>query len=211
MISLATGYERLQRRASITSSARFNASERVQARATLAIWAVAMMSTYVMMLSLASLIAPPTAQKYAVQINLLNVALSLIVLIVSIIEAMRDHGKMAHVYHEAALKVREIQHAVANAYAGGGMSAQDLEHSQTEYDKVLRETAVNHLEIDVLLVEITKGIARDSAEERRLGWFEIVLKRVKYARLWANQFLLYWACMVGAPLTVAFSLFKWGI
>lgn len=211
MSTLATGYERLQRRASITSSARFNASERVQARATLAIWAVAMMSTYVMMLSLAALITPSTAQKYSIQINVLNVALSLVVLIVSIIEAMRDHGKMAHVYHEAALKVREIQHAVANTQASGGMSAQDLDQSQTEYDKVLRETAVNHLEIDVLLVEITKGIARDSAEERRLGRLESFLKRLKYARLWANQFLLYWACMVGAPLIVGLSLCNWGV
>jgi hypothetical protein len=202
MSALLPAYEKLQRRASITSSARFNASVRIQKRASLSIWAISLASVYLLMLSLVPLILPKIGEGYSAHINAINACLSLIVLVTSIIEGMRDHGKIAHLYHEAGLRIREIQNAVAISMADGNLSAVELRTFQADYDRVLKEIGVNHLEIDVLQAEIAKGIARDSSQERPLGVLEDIGRRLSYFRLWLTQFTLYWLCIVGPPVIV---------
>lgn len=201
-MSLVPAYEKLQRRASITSSARFNASVRIQKRASLSVWAISLASIYLLMLSLVPLIFPKVGESYSPHINAINACLSLVVLVTSIIEAMRDHGRVAHLYHEAGLRIREIQNAVSISIADGKLSAEELRGFQAQYDKTLKEIGVNHLEIDVLQAEIAKGIARDSSSERKLGLGAYVAKRLSYFRLWLMQFILYWICIVGPPVLV---------
>lgn len=202
MNSLLKAYEKLQRRSSITSSARFNASVRIQKRASLSIWAVALMSVYLLMLSLAPLIVPWIGQTYSAEVNAVNACLSLIVLVVSVIESMRDHGRIAHLYHEAGLRIREMQNAVSISIADQNLSADELRRFQREYDRILREIGVNHLEIDVLEAELAKGVARDSSTERRLGYAATIARWAKFFFLWLKQFFLYWVCIIGPPLVV---------
>lgn len=206
MSTLLTAYEKLQRRASITSSARFNASVRVQRRASLSIWAISLMSVYLLMLSLVPLILTRIAEDYSAPINAINACLSLIVLVISVIESMRDHGRIAHLYHDAGLRIREVQNAVSISIADNKLSAEELRKFQGEYDRILREIGVNHLEIDVMQAEIAKSVARDSSAERRLGYLETLGKRLSYLRLWAAQFVLYWMCMIGPPVVVLWMI-----
>jgi len=163
------------------------------------------MSVYLLLLSLFPLIIPKVGEVYSAPINLVNAGLSLVLLVVSIIESMRDHGRTAHMCYDGGLRVRELQNAVSIAIASGHLSVEELRRFQDDYDRVLRETGVNHLEIDVLLVEITKGIARDSSAEHRLGLGEIVARRLSYLRLWAMQYILYLMCMVG-PLVIVWLI-----
>lgn len=203
MNAMLGAYEKLQRRASITSSARFNASVRIQKRASLSIWAVSLMSVYLLMLSLVPLIVPKIGQAYSSEINAINACLSLLVLVISIIESMRDHGRIAHLYHEAGLRVRALQNALTISIAEGMLGASELHRYQEDYDRTLREIGVNHLEIDVLQAEIAKGIARDSSAERQLGHIAIITRRISYARHWLAQFVLYWLCILAPPMAVA--------
>lgn len=206
MSSLLKAYEKLQRRASITSSARFNASVRVQRRASLSIWAISLMSVYLLMLSLVPLILTKIGESYSAQINAINACLSLIVLVISVIESMRDHGRIAHLYHDAGLRIREVQNAVSISIADNKLTADELRKYQNEYDRILKEIGVNHLEIDVVQAELAKSVARDSSGERRLGRLEALGKQLSYLRLWSGQFVLYWMCMISPPVIVLWMM-----
>ena len=202
MNKIEDAFKILERRTAVTSAARFNASQRVQLRATLALWAITAMSTYVIALSLISIIVP-NAKHFSTEIAVGNLSLSMLVLILSIIETMRDRGKSAHVFHACGLRIREVQNAVSNARLSDQMTNEDLLELQEQYDRVLRETDLNHAEIDILGFEISRGIARDSARERIIGWGECLWKRSQYYRLWVYQFAFYWACIL-CPLLLAY-------
>jgi hypothetical protein len=202
MTELLAAYRKLQRRASVTSSARFNASTRILKRGSFSIWAVSLMSVYLLMLSLLPLIVPKISETYSAPINAINAGLSLMLLVFSIIESMRDHGRTAQMCYDGGLRVRELQNAVSIAIASGALDVAELRKYQGEYDRILRETGVNHLEIDVLLVELTKGVARDSSTDRQIGFFAMLVRRLSYLRLWVAQFILYWVCMIGPLLVV---------
>ena len=164
------------------------------------------MSVYLLALSLVPFIIDKLGKKYGAEINAISACLSLLMLVVSVIESMRDHGRVAHLYQEAGLRIRKLQNDVSIAIAEGDCTAAELKKLQSEYDQILSDVGPNHKEVDVLKVEISKGISRDSSAERQLNLREHVAKRVSYYFYILAHSILYLMCMVG-PILVAAVVF----
>jgi hypothetical protein len=193
----------LERRAWVTAGARFNACQRLLNRASLAVWAVSLMAVYTIALSLATVtiecLAKPPILIWA---SLVTVMLSLLVLVISIIESMREHSRVAYIHHSTALRIREIHNAVEAARMAGTLDLAGLDHWRGEYDGALREAQLNHSDIDVVRFELERMIDRSSAPYPPLNRRKCITKRSKYILLWLREYAAYLGCILVPPVAV---------
>ena len=186
-----------------TYKSRFNAAARNRRKNELSTSAVAILSAYVMIFSLITTMLPQFSQGGTSQIILfISSALSIIILVVSQLEASQSYGLRAHTYHQSGLQIAELYNelrALKTRFATDKNEEfiRKVEDIARRYEDILKRSE-NHEDIDFACFRASKP----KYEDHSLNWFQVFLIRLF---LFAGQYFFYYLCMIVPP--VAFGIF----
>lgn len=186
-----------------TYKSRFNAAARNRRKNELSTRAVAILSAYVMIFSLITTMLPQFSQGGTSQIILfISSALSIIIIVVSQLEASQSYGLRAHTYHQSGLHISELYNelrALKTRYANDKNDdfISKVEDIAKRYDDFLKRSE-NHEDIDFECFRASKP----KYEDHNLTDKDV--SRIK-RHLFCGHYLFYYLCMILPPF--AFGLF----
>lgn len=143
----------LSRRIWTTKGARFNAHRRLIKQNEWSLRAIAFLSVYVTVLSVAILVpAFGLSAKMQAEISVGVAGLSLLILVFSLMESSRDYRVRAERLHLCAMELGRIQQRVDFAIAeAGGQLATSVQLLAGEYEDAIARCQENHDAIDNLM------------------------------------------------------------
>lgn len=181
-----------------TYKSRFNAAARNRRKNELSTRAVAILSAYVMIFSLITTMLPQFSTQGTSQIILfISSALSIIILVVSQLEASQNYGLRAHTYHQSGLQIAELYNelrALKTRFADkkGEEFIGKVEEIAKRYDDILKRSE-NHEDIDFACFRASKP----KYEDHNLKKWDLFCVQV---RLLAGQYLFYYLCISLPPI-----------
>lgn len=186
-----------------TYKSRFNAAARFRKKYDLSNKAVALLSAYVVIFSLLTSMLPQFAEGGTGSVILfISSALSIIILVVSQLEASQNYSVRALTNHQSGLQIAELYNdlrALKSRHAGNQCEEfhKGVEELSKKYDDILKRSE-NHEDIDFACFRASKPKFKDHALTKN----EIF--RIE-CRLFIGQYLFYYLCMVVPP--ILFGLF----
>jgi len=185
----------LSRRIWTTKGARFNGHRRLTKQNEWSLRAISFLSVYVTVLSIAILVpAFSLSAKLQAEISLGVAALSLMILVFSLLESSRDYRVRAERLHLCAMELGRIQQRVDFAIVqAGSQLATSIESLATEYEEAIRRCQENHDSIDDLMFR--------ASYHSDFGWNP---RRARWVRstAWVRLYGLFFLA-VALPPTVA--------
>lgn len=186
----------LSRRIWTTKGARFNAHRRLVRQNEWSLRTIAFLSVYVTVLSVVTLVpAFALPVKIQAEISLGVAALSLMILVFSLLESSRDYRVRAERLHLCAMELGRIQERVDFAIVqAGSQLAASVQSLTIEYDEAIRRCQENHDSIDNLMFR--------ASYPSDFGWNPIhafLLRSTAWLRLYGLFFLA-----VALPPFIAF-------
>lgn len=127
-----------------TKGSRFNASKRLEARDISRTRTVAYASVSVIILTLLPVFFS-TAEWLERLVALLTVAMSLVILAFSLLQAQAQDPVKADQFHRCATEINELRRRIR---ARGSVDVGELENYSREYDGILRRYSINHDDAD---------------------------------------------------------------
>lgn len=200
------GYDReLNYKLWSTYKSRFNAAARLQKKHNLSSRAVALLSAYVVIFSLITTMLPQFSQGATGQVILfISSALSIIILVVSQLEASQNYSVRSYTYHQSGLAVAELYKKLRGLKTRHkDKAAPDfldaVEKLSQAYDDILQRSD-NHEDIDF---EVFRASKPEYEDHNLPKW------QVYWIKLWlvVGQYSYYYLCMVVPP--IVFALFAW--
>lgn len=171
--------EKLSRQVWITKGARFNAHRRLSELHEWSVRAVALLSVYVIILTLAvGTSAFGMTQGEQARASFLATALSILILALSLLESSRNYQLRAHQLHECGRQLVALENKI-ELLRGSAPSAtapnEELQRLSDEYNAILSSCPENHTPLDDSLFRASHraafGINTVNAIRLRLfGW-----------------------------------------
>lgn len=186
-----------------TYKSRFNAAARNRRKNELSTRAVSILSAYVMIFSLITTMLPQFSQGGTSQVILfISSSLSIIILVVSQLEASQNYSLRAHTYHQSGLQIAELYNelrALKTRFAEnkGEEFISKVEVIAKRYDDILKRSE-NHEDIDFAEFRASKP----TYDDHKLTDWDV---RWIHVRLFLGQYLFYYLCISLPP--VLFGLF----
>ena len=180
-----------------TYKSRFNAAARNRRKNELSTRAVAILSAYVVIFSLITTMLPQFSQGGTSQIILfISSALSIIILVVSQLEASQSYGLRAHTYHQSGLQIAELYNELRALKTRFATNKNEefivkVEDIAKRYDDILKRSE-NHEDIDFACFRASKP----KYEDHSLSKSEILRTHLF---LFSGQYLFYYLCMIVPP------------
>ncbi|SMQ70943.1 hypothetical protein SAMN06295905_1921 [Devosia lucknowensis] len=157
-----------------TKGTRFVAMERHKTTNVVSITTIALLSVYVICTSLVQVaFASQLSDDAGTWLNVVNIALSILVIVFSLIEWARDHVGSAQIMNDSGLKLGEIYGALFAKIEAGTLTPSELETFEAKYASALRESRLNHHDGDYLLFKLDRWREFRSDHE----WMENALAR----------------------------------
>ncbi|MFN3536393.1 MAG: SLATT domain-containing protein [Brevundimonas sp.] len=182
----------------ITARARFSAARRLQARENAYTRLIAMSSAYLIVLTVFSSFIP-IPDTHVARLNLATVALSIIVLVSSLLQNAGGGAIKSDQHQRSAMEIDNLRRKLE---AFGADSDKELREYHATYNEIIHKYAINHTMTDFRTVQIDRRF--------EFPWFKIHDAFVHSALIWwdrhiPNFFLL--AVTVG----VGWLVFGYGL
>ncbi|MEO7934141.1 MAG: SLATT domain-containing protein [Chthoniobacterales bacterium] len=188
-----------------TYKSRFNAASRLRKKHELSTRAVSLLSAYVMIFSLITTMLPQFSLGSTSQVILfISSALSIIILVVSQLEASQNYSVRAYTFHQSGLQIAELYkelRALKTRYGNekGSDFLTSVENLSKRYDDILQRSD-NHDDVDFACFRASKPNYDDHA----LSKWDVFYT---HASLFTREYLFYYMCMAMPPLL--FALFAY--
>lgn len=138
-----------------TRGSRFAARGRLRRTNILSVTTITLLSTYVIFISVVLLAfsgqLQPLNEKW---LNVITIALSLLVIVFSLLEFSRDYVGQAESMNQSALKIGEIYSELCTKVDTKSLTESDLEALEGRYSDCLQRHPANHDPIDYKLFQI---------------------------------------------------------
>jgi hypothetical protein len=186
-----------------TYKSRFNASARHRKKHELSNRAVALLSAYVVIFSLITTMLPQFSEGGTGNVILfISSALSIVILVVSQLEASQNYSVRSLTYHQSGLQIAELYKELRALKTripdrNGDDFNKAVENISERYDDVLRRSE-NHEDIDFDLFRASKPTYEDHGLSK---WNVLYLK----GKLWLTEYAFYYLAMI-LPIAL-FSVF----
>lgn len=179
-----------------TRGSRFVARGRLRRTNILSVTTITLLSTYVIFVSIVLLAF--SGELYSVNekwLNIINIGLSLLVIVFSLLEFSRDYLGQAEAMNQSALKIGEIYSDLSAKVDSGSLTQADLEAIERRYSDCLQQLPANHDPIDYFLfqVEHPKDFSGWWSGREFLRWIAMCFIFVKSS--W-----LYWLGILAFPV-----------
>lgn len=183
-----------------TKGSRFVARERLRSTNTISITTVTMLSVYVIVLSVILLAFSDQLNALnAKWLNVVNIGLSVLIIVFSLIESSKDHLGGAEVMNQSGLRLGEIYGLLSAKMEAGSLTALDLEKMEFEYANALKESRLNHTTQDYLVFVI-----QNWREFPEIDWMANGLFRsIAFLSISLRYYWLYVVSLGGFPLLAA--------
>jgi hypothetical protein len=141
----------------VTKGCRFEANRRLAAKNQASLLTISILSIYVIAGSLVTLISPvgTLSQSTINGINLLLVVTSIFILVLSNIEAAKNHGLRAHVMLKCAQQLSELYNEIEYLIETKRISTESFHAQLKLYDKIIADFSDNHDDIDYLYFQVS--------------------------------------------------------
>ncbi|WP_417712399.1 SLATT domain-containing protein [Roseibium aggregatum] len=182
---------RLRRKIHKTKGARFEANRRLIKKYRISVWAISILSFYVICISVGLLIFSGDYSDFSGKIlTFLSVAMSVFIIILSLLNESDSHQLNAELMHNCA---RELSELYNNLPISNQMEEDELKQYFQKYQDILSRFHRNHDDLDKKIYE-----ANDPFEGQGQGKFP-------YIRYFVNVYLFPIFCMI-FPLVVFFAI-----
>lgn len=181
-----------------TSKARFKASARFQKKSDLSTRAVAFLSAYVVIFSQITVMLPEFGSgKTGEIIVFISSSLSIVILVLSLLEASQNYNVKALTFHQSGLTVSELYKELRALKTRFDDKKSEEFRSKVEdvskrYDDILQRSD-NHEEIDNECFRASKP----NYEDHKLKDAEVAKI---HRQLFLNEFLIYYIFIIAPPL-----------
>jgi hypothetical protein len=148
---LEKALEDFKRSVEITRDVRFQANLRLARRQKMSSYMIALLSLYVIALSLLPNILELNAQQSQILLAC-SIVLSVFVIFTSLIDGAQNFYHQGELLHQCARKVASVYHELKNLDPANDVEGtkQKLEKLQTDYRSALDECPINHENIDFI-------------------------------------------------------------
>jgi hypothetical protein len=186
-----------------TGGSRFVARERLRLMNLLSLATVSTLSTYVIVISLASILLQSDLTPFGqTMMNLFNVSLSVAILAFGLIENLRNHLGNSEIMNRSAIQIEALYHRFRIGYHAETYNQASIEDMQKQYSAALHDCPLNHTKADYDRFRVQKavdfGLAGILNAPRRFGI---------HLLYWTRALGLYVAGIVFPPLLAGAILF----
>lgn len=188
-----------------TYKSRFNAAARLRRKHDLSNKAVALLSAYVVIFSLITTMLPQFNEGGTGQVILfISASLSIIILVVSQLEASQNYSVRAHTNHQSGLQIAELYNelrALKTRYGAdkGEEFIGKVEDIAKRYDDILKRSE-NHEDIDFACFRSSKP----KYEDHGLTKFDVFRTHLFH---FVGQYLFYYLCMTLPPVVFGIYIY----
>lgn len=182
----------------ITARARFSAARRLQARENAYTRLIAMSSAYLIVLTVFSSFVP-LPETHSARINLATVALSIIVLVSSLLQNAGAGAIKSDQHQRSAMEIDNLRRRME---AFGTTTENDLREYLASYNEIIHKYAINHTMRDFRTVQIDRRF--------EFPWF-------KFHDVVIHSFLNWWDrhipnfFLLGVTAGVVWLIFGYGL
>ena len=179
-----------------TKGARFVASNRLKAKATASLWALSLMSFYLIIFSIIPFFIPPDRLPVSNEmLALLNVSLSIFMLMVSQMLNRSDYIENSKRFHSCALRIARLYNdlRIAKTMEDEQIHCSEVKRISDSYEDILDEYD-NHDPVDFSMFRASKP----EYDGHKIGSFQIVISKIQY---YISTFLFY-HCLIFVPLSL---------
>lgn len=135
-----------------TARARFSAARRLQARENAYTRLIAVSSAYLIVLTVFSSFVP-IPETHVARINLATVAISIIVLVSSLLQNAGSGAIKSDQHHRSAMEIDNLRRKIE---AFGAQSEKELKEYHASYNEIIHKYAINHTTADFRSVQIDR-------------------------------------------------------
>ena len=147
--------DELQRSIEITRDARFRANLRLAQRNKMSGYVVALLSTYVILLSLIPNFHPGDPQKAQILLSC-SILVSVFIIFTSLLDSSSNYYHKGELLHQSARGVANVYYDSRLLDANSASFLADLDSVRKEYKKVLEECPFNHDDLDYKFVRLRR-------------------------------------------------------
>jgi len=180
-----------------TRGSRFSARERLRRTNILSVTTITLLSSYVIISSV--ILVAFTGQLEVLNekwLNIINIALSVLVIVFSLIEFSRDYLGWSEAMNQSALKVGEIYSELSIRVEDGSLTRDELERYERRYSDVLSMHPANHQPIDYLRFKLSNPAEFTGEWWGSHGW----KRAIATVWLFVSSSWLYWAGILAFPI-----------
>ena len=149
---IETPLDHLLRTLKVTAGCRFNAAKRLETHDRKLTRLIAFASAYVIALTI--LPTYETANQTTDLYNLVTVALSIVILVASLLQYSSADVVNAEQHHRSALEINELRRLLV--LKDGSISEEELVDFTNRYNAVLQKYSINHDDIDFLKYQLER-------------------------------------------------------
>jgi K+-sensing histidine kinase KdpD len=162
-------FDRLQRRIEATKAIRFQATVRLIRRHKLSAYVTAMLSLYVIGLSLIPNIFELNPRQSQVLLAC-TIVMSTFIVVLTLTEGYESFYHKAEVLHESARQLNKLAFKMSQ-FDTNDKNARDLiEQVSTEYEAIIGNSRVNHAECDYIRIRAKSRSKKLGFRSKELGW-----------------------------------------
>jgi hypothetical protein len=179
-----------------TKGCRFVARERLRATNLFSIVSVTALSIYVITSSLVLVGFAGELQGLNEKwLNIVNVALSVLIVAFSLIEFARDHTGNSEALNTSALQIGELYGTLEAKSRGGVLQVDDIVAAEIKYATILRECKINHTNLDYLYF-------RNQHPKEFRAWYSVLwpTRFFVFVLIFLARYWIYIAAVFGFPL-----------
>lgn len=180
-----------------TRGSRFAARERLRRTNILSVTTITLLSSYVIISSV--VLVAFTGQLNSLNekwLNIINIALSVLVIVFSLIEFSRDYLGWSEAMNQSALKIGEIYSELTVRVDDGSLTREEMEKYERRYSEVLSMHPANHQPIDYLRFKLSNPADFSGEWWANDHWKRIIL----VVWLFVSSSWLYWAGILAFPV-----------
>jgi low affinity Fe/Cu permease len=159
---------RLRRKVHKTKGARFEANRRLLKKYRISVWAISILSFYVICISVGLLIFSGDYSYFSGKIlTFLSVAMSVFIIILSLLNESDSHQLNAELMHNCARELSELYNGIP---VSNQMDVEELKASFKIYQGILSRFHRNHTDLDKKIYEATDPF--DEKDKRKFPYVE---------------------------------------
>lgn len=183
-----------------TKSSRFQAANRLKTKAHLSNVSLAFLSSYLIIINLVPAFIN-TIKVDAGIINFFTIAISILLLVYTLIETSNEYKLNAYIFHKCALEISNLYNdlRMSKTIVDNQIKQNHLIEITNKYTQILN-TYDNHEPIDMSIFKISKY------EYHKLGKFDVIKTKIKYF-IFVN--LKYYLLIILPPLLFYFILLNY--
>jgi hypothetical protein len=182
-----------------TRGSRFAARERLRRTNILSVTTITLLSSYVIISSVVLVSFSgqllPLNEKW---LNIINIGLSVLVIVFSLIEFSRDYLGWSEAMNQSALKVGEIYSELSVRVDSGALTQDELNEFERRYSEVLSMHPANHQPIDYQRFKLSNPT--DFKEWWSIGAWA---RGIMHIWLAVSSTWLYWLGILAFPVAAA--------